>query len=97
MPKPPGDVSWKGLNPEDVSWIELREVCTSEQKLEEVLLSEWQFIGPMTKQRNVFFLPAETAGFGPWHRDILGLGINAFRNAFRLASKLAKTCSNDRY
>jgi hypothetical protein len=29
--------------------------------------------------------------------EILGLGINEFRNVFRLASKLVKTCSNDRY
>jgi hypothetical protein len=28
---------------------------------------------------------------------VLGLGINAFRNTFRLALKLAKTCSNYRY
>jgi hypothetical protein len=28
---------------------------------------------------------------------LLGLGINVFRNAFRLASKLVKTCSKDRY
>ena len=33
-------------------------------------LSEWQFIDPTIKQRNVFVRPGETAGFGPWHRDI---------------------------
>ena len=41
------------------------------KNLRKFSLSEWQFIGPTTKQRNVFVLPAETTGFGPWHRDIL--------------------------
>jgi hypothetical protein len=54
----------------DVSWIKLQEVCMSAQKLDAVFISEWQFIDPTTIQRNVFFRLAETAGFGPWHRDI---------------------------
>jgi hypothetical protein len=29
--------------------------------------------------------------------NLLGLGINVFRNTFRLALKLVKTCSNDSY
>jgi hypothetical protein len=57
-------------SPGDVSWIKPREVCTSEQKLEVEEVSEWQFIRPMAKQRNVFVRPAKTAGFGPWHRDM---------------------------
>ena len=40
------------------------------KNLRKFSLSEWQFIGPTTKQRNVFVRPAETAGFSPWHRDI---------------------------
>jgi len=40
------------------------------KNLRKFSLSEWQFIGPMTKERNVFFRPAETAGFSPWNRDI---------------------------
>jgi hypothetical protein len=40
------------------------------KNLRKFSLSKWQFIGPTTKQRNVFFRQAEIAGFGPWQRDM---------------------------
>jgi hypothetical protein len=71
VPKSPGDVSWKGLIQEMSPGLNLEKIARVSKNLRKFSLSEWQFIGSMTKHRNVFFRPAETAGFGPWHRDIL--------------------------
>jgi hypothetical protein len=72
VPKSPGDVSWKGLIQETSPGLNFEKFARVSKNLRKFSLSEWQFIGPMTKQRNVFFRPAETAGFGPWHRDMAG-------------------------
>ena len=58
------------FNPGDVSWIKPREVCTSEQKLEEVFTFRVAVYRPDDKTTKCF-RQAETAGFGPWHRDIV--------------------------
>jgi hypothetical protein len=50
--------------------LNLEKFAQVSKNLRKFSLSEWQFIGQTAKQRNVFFRPAETAGFGPWHRDI---------------------------
>jgi hypothetical protein len=46
------------------------------KNLRKFSLTEWQIIDPTTKQRNVLFRPAKTAGFGPWHRDIAMFYVN---------------------
>ena len=71
MRKSPGDVSWKGLIQETSPGLNLEKFARVSKNLRKFSLSEWQFIAPMTKQRNVFFRPAETAGFGPRHRVII--------------------------
>jgi hypothetical protein len=67
VPKSPGDVeriqeTSPGLNFEKFARVS--------KNLRKFSLSEWQLIGPMTKHRKGFFRPAETASFGPWHRDM---------------------------
>jgi hypothetical protein len=70
VPKSPGDVSWKGLIEETSPGLNLEKFASVSKNLRKFSLSEWQFIGLTTKQRIVFFQPARTAGFSPWHRDI---------------------------
>jgi hypothetical protein len=73
VPKSPGDISWKGLFQETLRGLNLEKFARVSKNLRKFSLSEWQFIRPMTKQQNVFVRPAETAGFGPWYRDIVPL------------------------
>jgi hypothetical protein len=74
VPKSPGDISWKGLIQETSPGLNLEKFARVSKNLRKFSLSEWQFIRQTTKQRNVFVRPAETAGFGPWHMDILAIG-----------------------
>ena len=76
MPKSRGYISWKGLIQETSPGLNLEKFARVSKNLRKFSLSEWQFIRPTTKQRNDFVRPAETAGFGPWYRDIQKLYVH---------------------
>jgi hypothetical protein len=84
VPKSPGDVSWKGLIQERSPGLNLEKFAQVSKNLRKFSLSEWQFIDPTTKQRNVYFQPTETAGFGSCTNLCRGFCFFTFAHVSRL-------------